>query len=188
MSLGDLSDPYGGGGLAVVMFNAGDEAQAFTIDQLAGTVLDLHPVLAAGSDEVVKGATYDFVGGAFTVPARTTAVFMLDATPPEVESSATQLTGSSNVGLFEIAFACEDNDPEATTVADLNGIPVESGQVVRLIENPGKPWSKWIEGILNIKAPGFTLTVTCTDRAGNSTTVTTQLEFATTPDGSVVIE
>ena len=78
--------------------------------------------------------------------------------------------------------------PNPHAVADLNGIPVENGQLVRLIENPGQPWSKWIEGILNIKAPEFALAVTCTDRAGNSTTVTTQLEFATTPGGSVVIE
>jgi len=30
---------------------------------------------------------------------------------------------------------------------------------------------RWIGGVLNIKAPSFTLTVTCTDRAGNETTV-----------------
>jgi hypothetical protein len=187
MTLGDVANPYDGG-LAVALFNAGDEAQSFSIAELTGAVLDLHPIQAGGTDPVVKTSAFDPGTGTFEVPARTTAVFMLDVTPPVVESTATQLTGSNNVGVFEISFACQDNDPEATTVADLNGIPVENGQLVRLIENPGKPWWKWIEGILNIKAPEFTLTVTCTDRAGNTTTVTTQLEFATTPGGDIVIE
>jgi hypothetical protein len=104
-------------------------------------------------------------------------VFILDATPPEVTAEVTQLTGSNNMGLFEIGFTCRDDDPDAVTVADLNGIPVENGQIVRLIENPGSQWAKEISGTLNIKAPTFTLTVTCTDRAGNETTVTVIPEF-----------
>ena len=177
MSLGDLTAPYGGEGMAVVLFNANDEEQSFTIVELAGAVLELHEIQAEGIDDTVKGSSYDLATGTFTVPRRTTAVFMLDMTPPEVEAETTQLSGSNNVGDFEISFSCSDDDPETVTVADINGIPVEDGQVVRLIENPGKPWVKWIKGVLNIKAPSFTLTVTCTDRAGNETTVTVVPEF-----------
>jgi pullulanase len=36
----------------------------------------LHPVQANGSDDVVKGAAFDSAAGLFTVPARTTAVFV----------------------------------------------------------------------------------------------------------------
>ncbi len=57
----------------VVVFNATDAAQSYTVEQLADAGLRLSPVQAGGSDPVVKGAT--FADGTFTVPARTTAVF-----------------------------------------------------------------------------------------------------------------
>ena len=63
--------------LIVVLINANDEAQAFAgADQLAGRRLALHPVQANGVDPIVKTATFDPKSGKFTVPARTTAVFV----------------------------------------------------------------------------------------------------------------
>lgn len=43
---------------------------------LAGTQLALHPILASSYDPVVRGASFNSSNGTFTVPARTTAVFV----------------------------------------------------------------------------------------------------------------
>ncbi|MCZ9344610.1 DUF3372 domain-containing protein, partial [Streptomyces sp. TRM76130] len=63
MTLGDL----------VVVLNATPDTQEQPIAGAVGTRYRLHPVQAAGSDAVVKRASY--AGGAFTVPGRTVAVF-----------------------------------------------------------------------------------------------------------------
>lgn len=63
----------------VVLINANDEAQTFTAPaaaRLGGRRLALHPVQANGADPVVKTATYDWKTGKFTIPARTTAVWV----------------------------------------------------------------------------------------------------------------
>ncbi|MER5181439.1 pullulanase-type alpha-1,6-glucosidase [Streptomyces sp. NPDC002896] len=65
MRLGDL----------VVVFNAMPERQTQRVDALAGTQYALHPVQAAGADDVVKKAAYETGSGTFTVPGRTVAVF-----------------------------------------------------------------------------------------------------------------
>ncbi|MEU5097229.1 pullulanase-type alpha-1,6-glucosidase [Streptomyces sp. NPDC020996] len=65
MELGDL----------VVVFNATPKQSTQRVDALAGTAYRLHPVQRAGSDPVVKSASYERKSGTFTVPARTVAVF-----------------------------------------------------------------------------------------------------------------
>jgi pullulanase len=65
----------------VVLFNANKITQSFTSAGYAGkTTVVLHPVQAAGSDTVVNGvvggASFNTAAGAFSVPARTTAVFV----------------------------------------------------------------------------------------------------------------
>jgi pullulanase-type alpha-1,6-glucosidase len=58
----------------VVLFNANKAAQSYSLPGYAGHSLQLHPVQAAGSDSVVKAASVS--NGAFSVPARSTAVFV----------------------------------------------------------------------------------------------------------------
>ncbi|MEW2132535.1 pullulanase-type alpha-1,6-glucosidase [Streptomyces sp. NPDC005435] len=65
MELGDL----------VVVFNATPERQEQKVGALAGKHYRLHPVQAAGADQVVKSAAYKAGSGTFSVPARTVAVF-----------------------------------------------------------------------------------------------------------------
>jgi pullulanase-type alpha-1,6-glucosidase len=60
----------------VVLFNATEEIQTFSEEALTGADLSLHPVQAAGYDPVVKDATFDAWTGTFTIPPRTTAVFV----------------------------------------------------------------------------------------------------------------
>ncbi|MFG3035649.1 pullulanase-type alpha-1,6-glucosidase [Streptomyces sp. NPDC048330] len=65
MRLGDL----------VVVLNATPQRTAQKVADLAGRGYALHPVQAAGSDAVVKTASYETASGTFAVPARTVAVF-----------------------------------------------------------------------------------------------------------------
>jgi len=60
----------------VVVFNASDEGTTQTVESLAGGRYALHPVQAAGGDPVVRESSYEVASGAFTVPARTVAVFV----------------------------------------------------------------------------------------------------------------
>ena len=60
---------------AVVVFNATPSAVTQKVPGLTGTVR-LSPVQAEGADAVVKQSTYDAATGAFSVPARTVAVFV----------------------------------------------------------------------------------------------------------------
>ncbi|RPI96156.1 MAG: DUF3372 domain-containing protein, partial [Chloroflexi bacterium] len=57
------------------LFNASNEGVTFSAEAWAYAGLTLHPVQAASADTVVQGATFD--AGTFTVPAMTTAVFVL---------------------------------------------------------------------------------------------------------------
>lgn len=61
----------------VVLFNATDAEITFTNSDLTGMGLVLHPVLLNSHDPVVQDAAFDSTNGAFTIPARTTAVFVL---------------------------------------------------------------------------------------------------------------
>ena len=60
----------------VVVFNASDEPTTQTVAPLAGRRYELHPIQAASSDPIVRASSYRRASGAFTVPARTAAVFV----------------------------------------------------------------------------------------------------------------
>ncbi len=65
----------------VVLFNAAPQSVAFAHPEFIGKKFELHPVQAASVDEVVKRADFDTANGKFTVPGRTTAVFVLRSAP-----------------------------------------------------------------------------------------------------------
>lgn len=67
----DIDPSYDG---VLVMFNANDEAQTFTISDVSG--FELHPALAASADTIVQSASFDEATDTFSVPGRTTAVFV----------------------------------------------------------------------------------------------------------------
>jgi pullulanase len=62
----------------VVIFNGSDEEITFSDSTLANAGYELHPMLAAGSDAILKTASYD-AAGTFKVPAYSTAVFVVPA-------------------------------------------------------------------------------------------------------------
>ncbi|MDJ0735428.1 MAG: pullulanase-type alpha-1,6-glucosidase [Nostocaceae cyanobacterium] len=59
-----------------VLFNAHKISQNFTIPELKGISIELHPVQVNSADEIVKKASFNPANGEFTIPARTTAVFV----------------------------------------------------------------------------------------------------------------
>ena len=95
--------------MIVVLFNATTEPVTFAPEILQALELSgefaLHPVLASSSDAIVQGASYDAADRSFTVPGRTTAVFVL----PE--------------GSISVAVAVEEPvaaaTPEATVAPDV---------------------------------------------------------------------
>lgn len=62
--------------LLVVLFNATGDSLSVGDPTFAGLPLTLHPVQQNSADPVVREASFDSVAGTFTVPARTTAVFV----------------------------------------------------------------------------------------------------------------
>jgi pullulanase-type alpha-1,6-glucosidase len=76
MTLTDTQDLDENYTTIVVLFNANPGEISFTYEALAGGAFDLHPVLAEGSDEVVKQSSFDAETGTFVVPGITTAVFV----------------------------------------------------------------------------------------------------------------
>ena len=61
---------------AVVLVNATPQAQTFSDPAFKNQKLQLHPVQAISNDPVVRTSTFKKGTGTFTVPARTTAVFV----------------------------------------------------------------------------------------------------------------
>jgi pullulanase len=60
----------------VVLFNVDKVARSIAIPALKGSALQLHRIQKSGSDDVVKASGYDSASATFSIPARTTAVFV----------------------------------------------------------------------------------------------------------------
>ena len=163
----------------VVLFNANDEAQSFVIPASAGREWELHPVQQGSADPVVATSTHDLASGAFTVPARTTAVFVTDITAPVVDTSLTFVRGGKKSAWFEVGYSC--TDASAVVVeADINGLTVSDGETVHLVtinQNGTPRWLRTGNGMLKIWDFEFLMTVICEDASGNTTTETVVPEF-----------
>ncbi len=60
----------------IVFFNAHKISQNFTIPELKGIPMELHPIQVNSADEIVKKSSFNQENGEFIIPARTTAVFV----------------------------------------------------------------------------------------------------------------
>ena len=102
----------------------------------------------------------------------------LDQTPPVIEAELDRIVSTRNTGLFRVEFSCQDNvDQDPDCVGDLNGVPVDDGQLAFLVRRPGKPLVLQIGPVLFIHDDEFLLTVTGTDDSGNSGTATAEPVF-----------
>lgn len=63
--------------MVLVVFNGMPDTLEYTADDLAGLAWELHPVLADGHDDVLTTASADGDTGTFTVPAYSTAVYVV---------------------------------------------------------------------------------------------------------------
>jgi len=131
---------------------------------------------------VIRTASFDPAQGVFTVPARSTAVFVdvQDNVPPTVSAALVPIQTGAKQGKFTVQVSCTDDvTKDCALKAVLNGVPVKNGDVVQLVVNPGKQTVQTNPGtgVVTIKAPSFTMTVTCTDEAGNSSTVKVTPQF-----------
>lgn len=71
---GDLDPNYD---RVVVLFNAGKFGKTFTDPSLVDMDLELHPVQMMSQDSIVQTSNFSPDTGTFSIPARTTAVFVL---------------------------------------------------------------------------------------------------------------
>jgi len=71
--------------LLVVVWNAADEARTFTIAELQGQRLKLHPIQKSSSDPLVRTSSFNRATGTFSVPHRTSAVFWANRGPRDAE-------------------------------------------------------------------------------------------------------
>ena len=111
------------------------------------------------------------------MPARTTAVFVDDPddTPPTVTAELEPRAVGGRSGVFIVRAACADDvssGDDLTLEADVNGVPVEDGDRMILIVDPRRNQVVRLGTVIIMRAPAFTLTVTCTDAAGNTATAT----------------
>lgn len=78
MDLTSNGRQYGHYQQILVVFNATTAQQSFTSSTLVGLHLMLHPIQRSSSDPIVRTATFDQKTGTATVPALTTAVFVIN--------------------------------------------------------------------------------------------------------------
>ena len=63
--------------VVVTLFNSSPEEVSFTEADLIGVGLELHPILVNSHDPIAQTSAFDVETGTFTIPGRTTAVFVL---------------------------------------------------------------------------------------------------------------
>ena len=115
----------------LVFFNANKAQQTFTIAETVGKGFALHPLQLDGvdADAVVKNSAFDNATGQFTIPARTTAVFVstnlvTPANPPSTidwvgsmwpsSGSATAINEGAGTGLDVYVQVFEDGVTSAS--------------------------------------------------------------------------
>jgi pullulanase-type alpha-1,6-glucosidase len=169
MSLSDIGgenlDPNYG--LIVVLFNANNAGQQFTEELFTDLPLSLHPVQWASSDSVVQTAIFDPTTATFTVPGRTTAVFILAEadTPAELVAPATpeptpEPTAEPTLSATAEPTAEPTDEPEvAEEATEIVVLPTtEPGETAS--EDTGRATWPWIigGGALLAAAVGYMLT------------------------------
>jgi pullulanase-type alpha-1,6-glucosidase len=101
-------------GLIVVLFNANDEAQQFTEALFTDLPLSLHPVQQSSADAVVQTAAFAPSPATFTVPGRTTAVFVLAEADTPSELVAPEPEPTPEPTLAPTPEPTDEPAPEAT--------------------------------------------------------------------------
>ena len=129
--------------------------------------------------QIINDCTGVFIGA--VEPGTNDPVDDCTNTPPTVTASLVAIDVEDDNGIFQVQFTVtDDTDSNPVVNADINGISVENDQFVEL-EIDDEIESEF-DGILEINAPSFVLTVTATDFDTASTTVTVTPTFVDDED------
>lgn len=122
--------------LIVVLFNSSPKPQSLA-SRLKGLALQLHPVQAASSDPVVRTAQFDPASGTFTIPGRTTAVFVADQAPSDV----TVLLAAAPAAATATPEATVTSAPTAapTSLPGATSVPPTAGPAATQASAPAAP-------------------------------------------------
>jgi pullulanase-type alpha-1,6-glucosidase len=74
----------------VVVFNASPQPVTFADESFVNLKFELHPVQAVSADEIIRRADFDTSRGAFSIPGRTTAVFVMRKPGQKAQKEQTQ--------------------------------------------------------------------------------------------------
>ena len=129
-------------GLIVVLFNATPETQSFTMADLAGLPLTLHPVQQSSADAVVQTASFNAANAAFTVPARTTAVFVLAEADTPVVAEPTE-EAAAETPVEPTAEPVVEPTEEAVTEVTPEAEPTETAEP-EATEFRSSSWVVWL--------------------------------------------
>ncbi|MCO5190486.1 MAG: pullulanase-type alpha-1,6-glucosidase [Anaerolineae bacterium] len=113
----------------IVLFNGTNEQQAFTIDERADSAMQLHPIQQESADERVRSAGFD--SGTFTVPARTTAVFIegvLESSAITEPVAETEPTAEADANEEPTAAPASTAAPAPTPVASASENDTDSAE------------------------------------------------------------
>ena len=97
--------------MIVVLFNAAPGPASYAIPDLGEQAFELHPVQQESFDTVVQGAAYDPATGAFTIPGRTTAVFVLKTVAGQIDPDVIPATPTARAVAEEPADEPGDDIP-----------------------------------------------------------------------------
>lgn len=89
----------------MVLFNAVSGPVTFSESSFSGMQYDLHPVQLNSTDPVVRTATFDSATGTFTIPGRTTAVFVSNDFVETIQPPSTASRGVSPLVYLGILCA-----------------------------------------------------------------------------------
>jgi len=160
----------------------GDDGTEGTTTLDTGDNVTFDPVALTVTNNGAGDVVISVNGETITVGQGQTQV--IDVTPPEISVSLkpVEVDVDDDEGLFIVTYSVTDNiDPNPVVAADINGIPVENGQLVQLAIDDDTEVEEE-DGVLQIEAPSITLTVEATDISGNTGTATAEPEFADDED------
>ncbi len=132
--------------MVVVLFNATPDEMAFAETTVANLPFTLHPIQQNSVDSVVQTAAFEASSGTFTVPAWTTAVFVLPqgSVEPEVSAESESAVEPTAEAEVEPTAEAEAEAPEAEVETAVEEIESEAEPVE---DAPGTAWGIWLGAI-----------------------------------------
>ena len=154
----------------------------------ATDIVDPTPIIANNSPSFcslgMTTVTFTATDASGNSSSGTADITVVDTTSPMVTAALVSVCENDNDNdsdndcddddeLFQVVFSCTDIcSTSLTTTANINGVMVTNGQIVELDLDDDEQEVEWDNGVLQIEAPSFLLTVSCTDASGNVGTAT----------------